>query len=96
MLKPATPRLLLCLTVLTFARAEAPAVAAAPGVVEAEPAPVPKVEKAPVPQVIASEITPAAAPAVSPAPTKHVMVYVIPVRDEINKPILYILRRGLK
>ena len=49
---------------------------------------------------------PAAAPAVAPAPVpatpapavsdKKTVVYVIPVRDEINTPILYILRRGLK
>lgn len=35
-----------------------------------------------------------AAPAVTPA--KKTVVYVIPVKDEINRPILYILRRGLK
>ncbi len=43
-----------------------------------------------------------AAPAVAPAPAaatisaKKAVVYVIPVRSEINRPILYILRRGLK
>ncbi len=31
-----------------------------------------------------------------PAPAKKTVVYVIPVKDEINRPILYILRRGLK
>ena len=40
----------------------------------------------------------AAVPAlgVTVAPTKKALVYVIPVREEINKPTLYILRRGLK
>jgi membrane-bound serine protease (ClpP class) len=34
---------------------------------------------------------------VSPVtPAKQTVVYVIPVKDEINRPILYILRRGLK
>lgn len=36
----------------------------------------------------------AAVPAATPA--KKTVVYVIPVKDEINRPILYILRRGLK
>ena len=36
---------------------------------------------------------PAAATA---TPAKKTVVYVIPVKDEINRPILYILRRGLK
>jgi membrane-bound serine protease (ClpP class) len=36
-----------------------------------------------------------AAPAVA-APVKKTVVYVIPVKDEINSPTLYILRRGLK
>jgi len=35
-----------------------------------------------------------AVPAANPA--KKTVVYVIPVKDEINRPILYILRRGLK
>ena len=37
-------------------------------------------------------------PVVTPAapPSRKMVVYVIPVRDEINKPTLYILRRGLK
>lgn len=40
---------------------------------------------------------PAAVPAVTPAAAgKRALVYVIPVRDQIGKPILYILRRGLK
>ncbi|MBI3887126.1 MAG: hypothetical protein HY302_15575, partial [Opitutae bacterium] len=39
----------------------------------------------------------AAAPASAPAATgKKMVVYVIPVRDEIAKPIFYIIRRGLK
>jgi membrane-bound serine protease (ClpP class) len=44
----------------------------------------------------------AAEPVVPPSPAaaapaaKPVLVYVIPVRDEINQPTLYILRRGLK
>jgi len=33
---------------------------------------------------------------VTPSPAKKTVVYVIPVKDEINRPILYILRRGLK
>lgn len=40
---------------------------------------------------------PAAAPKEAPAnPARKMVVYVIPVRSEINKPTLYILRRGLK
>ena len=31
-----------------------------------------------------------------PAPHSKVIVYVVPVRDEIAQPVLYILRRGLK
>jgi len=38
---------------------------------------------------------PAAAPAPA-APVRKMVVYVIPVRNEINKPTLFILRRGLK
>lgn len=38
----------------------------------------------------------AATSVVSAASSKKMVVYVIPVRDEINTPILYILRRGLK
>ncbi len=53
-------------------------------------------------------VEPMAAPAVPPATVpaaiapvpehsgKKTVVFVIPVRDEINRPILYILRRGLK
>lgn len=36
------------------------------------------------------------APPATTAPAHKMVVYVIPVRDEINKPTLYILRRGLK
>ena len=41
---------------------------------------------------------PTLAGAVSPAivPGKKTVVYVIPVKEEINRPTLYILRRGLK
>jgi len=42
----------------------------------------------------AEEKTAPATSAVTPA--KKTVVYVIPVKDEINRPILYILRRGLK
>lgn len=35
-------------------------------------------------------------PAAAAAPAKTTVVYVIPVKGEINKPTLYILRRGLK
>ena len=38
----------------------------------------------------------AMAPGAAATPGKKVLVYVIPVRDEINRPIFYILRRGLK
>lgn len=38
----------------------------------------------------------AAEPAPAAAPARKMVVYVIPVREEINKPTLYILRRGLK
>lgn len=39
---------------------------------------------------------PAAATPVVAAPGKKRVVYVIPIKDEINRPTLYILRRGLK
>jgi membrane-bound serine protease (ClpP class) len=42
---------------------------------------------------------PEAVPPASPAPVavaRKMTVYVIPVREEINKPTLYIIRRGLK
>lgn len=39
----------------------------------------------------AAEVAPVVA-----APVKKTVVYVIPVKDEINSPTLYILRRGLK
>lgn len=55
--------------------------------------PVSPAEAAPVSKGVPSGNAAAVTPI---APTKHVVVYVIPVRDEINKPILYILRRGLK
>lgn len=48
-------------------------------------------EPAPVPATVA----PVAAGA-TPATGKKVAVYVIPVRDQIASPVLYILRRGLK
>ena len=35
-------------------------------------------------------------PVIAAVPPKKTVVYVIPVKDEINRPILYILRRGLK
>ena len=38
----------------------------------------------------------AAEPVVAALPAKKAVVYVIPVRDEINQPTFYILRRGLK
>ena len=38
----------------------------------------------------------AAEPAPAAAPARKMVVYVIPVREVINKPTLYILRRGLK
>ena len=38
----------------------------------------------------------AAEPAAAPVPAKKVVVYVIPVQDEINQPTFYILRRGIK
>ncbi len=39
---------------------------------------------------------PVAAPAVAATPGKKVVVYVLPVQEEVNRPTLYILRRGLK
>lgn len=39
---------------------------------------------------------PAATVAAPAAPGKKTVVFVIPVRDEVNKPTFYILRRGLK
>jgi membrane-bound serine protease (ClpP class) len=44
----------------------------------------------PVPPVPDSALIPA------PAPAKKALVYVIPVRSEIARPVFYILRRGLK
>ena len=38
----------------------------------------------------------AAEPVVAALPARKAVVYVIPVRDEINQPTFYILRRGLK
>ncbi len=43
----------------------------------------------------AAEPAAGAAPAVA-APAKKTVVYVIPVKDQINSPTLFILRRGLK
>ncbi len=96
MLKPAATLLLLLCTALTLVRAETPAaVAAAPGVVTAEAAPVP--QAAAIAAVQPQAVLASAPAAITPAtPTKHVVVYVIPVRDEISDPILYIVRRGLK
>ena len=45
---------------------------------------------------VAIPVPNAAAPGVSQAPDHKVTVYVVPVHDEIAKPVLYILRRGLK
>ncbi|MEI6105506.1 MAG: NfeD family protein [Opitutae bacterium] len=47
------------------------------------------------PAIFSFAADPAPVPA-SGAPAKKTLVYVLPVRDEINKPTLYILRRGLK
>lgn len=105
MSKPAGPLLLLFLTALALVRAETPtAVAGAPAAetasaeaVAATPAPATEAEKkvgVPVPTAAAPVIAPASV--IKPAQTKHVVVYVIPIKDEINQPILYILRRGLK
>ena len=41
-------------------------------------------------------VAPAPVSIVAAVPAKKTVVYVIPVKDEINRPILYILRRGLK
>ena len=46
------------------------------------------------PWLTAQEAT--APQAASPAPARRAVAYVIPVRDEIAKPTLYIIRRGLK
>lgn len=42
------------------------------------------------------ETPPATAPSEPPAVAKQAVAYVIPVRDQVAKPTLYILRRGLK
>jgi membrane-bound serine protease (ClpP class) len=47
------------------------------------------------PAIFAFAADPTPVPA-SGTPAKKTLVYVLPVRDEINKPTLYILRRGLK
>lgn len=62
-------------------------IASALGGLAAEPVAAPTAASAPVPAVPASA---------SPTSGKKMVVYVIPVRDQINTPILYILRRGLK
>lgn len=89
MSKTAAILLLLFLTALGFVRAEdpvaAPAATKPSAPVENVPASEPVTEKSPGVDVLAK----------SP-PSKHVLVYVIPVRDQIDQPILYILRRGLK
>ncbi len=46
------------------------------------------------PATVPAAVSPAPAPLVVPA--KKALVFVIPVRDEINRPTFYILRRGLK
>jgi len=53
---------------------------------------------APVPAAPAPAAAPlaVAAPAPPPARAHPAQVYVIPIHGEINKPVLYILRRGLK
>jgi len=57
---------------------------------EAVPAPLlPTTAAKPAPSILPA--TPARA-----APAKHALAYVVPVRDQIAKPVLYILRRGLK
>ena len=61
--------------------------ASALGGLAAEPAVEPAVPPAPVSAAIAP---------LPATPGKKTVVFVIPVRDEINRPILYILRRGLK
>ena len=91
--------------VAVAAAPEAPKMESAPAV---SAAPAPTIQPATAAAVTSTEIAPkvvdkpalVSAPAALipalPAKTKHVVVFVIPVRDEINKPILYILRRGLK
>jgi membrane-bound serine protease (ClpP class) len=61
--------------------------ASAMGGLAAEPAATPVVPPAPASTAIAP---------LPATPAKRTVVFVIPVRDEINRPILYILRRGLK
>jgi membrane-bound serine protease (ClpP class) len=91
-------RALYCLLVsLVFplclrAQVEAP-LPAAPAVALAEE---PAVEPA-VDPVVEPAVNPAvAAPVVAAVPSGVKSVWVIPVRDGIDKPILYVLRRGLK
>lgn len=62
----------------------------AAGGLAAEPVAAPAAASAPAPAAVA-----AADPGL-PASAKHTLVYVIPVRDEINRPTFFILRRGLK
>ena len=52
------------------------------------------VEPVSAPATVPAAVSPAPAPLVVPA--KKALVFVIPVRDEINRPTFYILRRGLK
>jgi membrane-bound serine protease (ClpP class) len=58
-----------------------------------EPAPMP-----PPPPALPAGGAPAPAAEAPPAahPAKPVLVYILPVHDEIARPVLYILRRGLK
>jgi len=46
--------------------------------------------------IVASALAAAGGRADAPAPAKPAVVFVIPVREEIADPVLYILRRGLK
>lgn len=48
------------------------------------------------PWLAAEEAPPAPAAAAAPAAERRAVAYVIPVQDQIAKPTLYILRRGLK
>jgi len=92
MFKKACPALLLWLA-FTALRASAPGASVSSSLAPAAPAPETPVSTAAAP----GAAEPAAAPARPPrAPGTKALVYVIPVHGEINKPVLYIIRRGLK
>ncbi len=75
---------------LAWAAAVSPSCAAAPG------APTPAAPSAVAPPQPAPGTSEATASANAPASLSPKRVFVIPIRDEIGQPVLFILRRGLK